>query len=253
MKKRVLSTQMPDQFNKLEKIIGERVDLINIPMIQIEPMDVNEELLETIKSSVYYTWIVFTSMRGVEHYFKLLDLAGMDKSSLSKIKFASIGESTDNELKKHGINCDYINPGSTSKEFATYLINEVLTPSDQVLLPLGNLAGDVLPEKLQEYCPTRRIDVYQTIGITKVPWDVIKMIDKDDYDLLVFTSPSAFENFIGIMGFHPIMKTLKIASIGARTNEKIEEEGFKSNLTASKPKIEVLAKEILEFLGVNTN
>lgn len=253
MKKRVLSTQMPDQFSKLENLIGENVELINIPMIRIEPMEVNEELLDTIKSSIYYTWIVFTSMRGVEHYFKLLDEAGIDKSSLSKIKFASIGESTDNELKKHGIKSDYINPGSTSKEFASYLVNEVLTANDQVLLPLGNLAGSVLPEKLHEHCPTRRVDVYQTIGITKVPWDIVKMIDKDDYDLLVFTSPSAFENFVGIMGFHPIMKTLKIASIGARTNEQIEEEGFKPSLTASKPKIEVLAKEILEFLGINRN
>lgn len=246
--KRIISTQMPSQFDKLDKLIGDRVELINIPMIRIDPMEVTPELLDEIKSSLDFSWIIFTSMRGVEHYFKLFNETGLDKSLLNKIKFATIGTSTDGELQKHGIKSNYINPGNSSKEFARYLTNEVLTFNDKAFLPLGNLAGDMLQEELQEVCTAKRVDVYQTIGLRDVPWDVIKMIDADNYDLLIFTSPSAFENFVGIMGFHPVMKKLKIASIGSRTDDLIEKKGYKPNLTASKPYIEILADEILEYL-----
>ncbi len=239
---------MPDRFEMLKELIGNKIELINIPMIKIEPVELTEELSEALKLSYGYNWIIFTSMKGVQHFFSLYEEAGEDKNMLKSVKFACIGESTSNELKKYGFKAAYINQGKTSKDFAEHLIIEVLSPTDTVLFPLGNLAKTYLPERVANHCTASVMVVYNTTGLKSVNWETLKILDKEDYDLLVFTSPSAFENYVGITGSHPAINNLKIASIGETTNEAIEEEGFKPLLTASKPKLETLAKEILEFL-----
>ena len=240
---------MPDQFEKLQKHIGDKAKLINIPMIKIEPVEATQELLEEIRIAYGYNWIIFRSMRGVQHFFTLYDKTSEERSRLNQVKFACIGDSTKNELQKYGFDTDYLNPGITSKDFAKHLLNDVLKESDTILMPIGSRSSMKFPEQLAETCTVSCMYVYETVGITRIDWEILKILDKGAYDLLVFTSPSAFQNYIGITGSHPGVNDLKIAAIGATTNEAIEEEGFKSALIASKPDLEVFANEILEYLN----
>lgn len=241
---------MPDRFEILKELLGDKVELINIPMIKVEPAELTNELSEALKLSYGYDWIIFTSMRGVQHFFALYEKAGEDKEMLKSVKFACIGESTSNELKEHGFEATYINQGKTSKDFAEHLIIEVLSPTDSVLFPIGNLAKTHLPERVANHCTAAAMIVYNTMGLKSIDWPTLKILDKEDYDLLLFTSPSAFENYVGITGAHPAINNLKIASIGETTNEAIEEEGFKPLLTASKPNLEIFAEDILKYLNV---
>jgi len=246
--KRIISTQIPDQFEKLKALLADKVELLNSPMIKIKPVEENVEVLDEIKEVVDYNWLIFTSMRGAQCFFTLYNKTGLDKEKLDNLKFACIGESTNDELKRNGFETDYINPGNTSKEFCKNLIKDILAESDKVFLPLGNRANNYLPTKLAEFCKVTRINVYRTEGVEKLDKEFITIIKEGAYDLMIITSPSAIENFIKLTAFKPEINELKIASIGATTNEAIEKFGYSPLLTASKSNIKVLAKEILKFI-----
>ncbi len=249
--KTIISTQLPDQFKKLETLFDKQVELLNMPLIEIEQMPATEDLLSEIKSVSSCNWLIFTSMRGVQCFFTLFDNTGQERNTLQSLRFACIGNSTNHELKKYGFEADYINPGNTSKEFSRHLVEEVLSKDDRVLLPLAEKANEYLPTQLARYCTANRINVYQTRGVEKIDSELLKRIKGKQYDLIIFSSPSAIENFINLTAFNPATDELKIASIGATTSQAIEKFGYNPILTASKSDLKTLTKEILEYLNNN--
>ncbi|NJO87688.1 MAG: uroporphyrinogen-III synthase [Chloroflexia bacterium] len=246
--KTIISTQLPDQFKKLETLFNNQVELLNMPLIEIVPMQASVDLLNEIKTVTSHNWLIFTSMRGIQCFFSLFDKTHLKRTDLQKLRIACIGNSTNEELKKYGFTADYINQGNTSKEFSKHLIEEVLSPEDKVFLPLAEKANDYLPTQLEGYCKAKRVNVYQTNRIKKIDNGLLQRIKGQLYDLIIFTSPSAIENFINLTDFNPATDELRIASIGATTSEAIEKFGFSSTLTASKSDLKTLSKEILEYL-----
>ncbi len=247
--KLVISTQMADQFQKFAKLFGEDFKLLNIPMIQIEDVLPDLELLDEIKKVNEFDWILFTSMRGVQGFFKLLDEADLHQKDIKKPKFSCIGKATNLELNKFGFNSAYINPGNTSKEFSQHFIQDIIKSTDKVLLPLGEKADTYLTESLQKVCTATRINVYKTIDIEQIDSDILNIIHEDKYGVLVFTSPSAFDNFIALTGYPPETKNLQIATIGRRTSEAVENKGFKVKVEAKYSNMEGLALSIQEYFN----
>lgn len=239
---------MPDQFEKLKSFLNGKATLMNIPMIEIVPLEPNVEIMTAFKQFEKFNWLIFTSMRGVQCFFELFSKLEKDRSSLNQIKMACIGNATNLELKKYGFEASYINEGNTSKDFSKYLIDSVLKENDNVLLPLGERADTYLPETLNNFCNASRIDVYKTIDTNNIDSEILNVIRSDHYDLLVFTSPSAFDNFNKLTGFEPT-KELKIATIGEKTAESIEKLGFNVRLIPQKATLESLATEIIEYLN----
>jgi len=249
MSKVIISTQMPEQYEKFKSFLNGKATLMNAPMIEIKPVEPDSELQNVFLQLQKYNWLIFTSMRGVQGFFSLFEQFELDADFLKKIKIACIGEATGIELQKYGYQASYINEGNTSKEFANHLIDKVLNENDNILLPLGDKADTYLSETLNNFCTAQRIDVYQTIGTTSIEKEIVDLINADQYDLLVFTSPSAFENFIRLTGFQPTGEKLKIATIGNKTAESIEKQGFKVQLIPQKASLDGLATEIIEYLG----
>jgi len=249
IQKLVISTQIPDQFQKLEALLKGNFKLLNIPMIQIEDVLPDLELLDEIKKVNEFDWILFTSMRGVQGFFKLLDEADLHQKDIKYPKFSCIGNATNLELNKFGFNSAYINPGNTSKEFSQHLIKEIIKSTDKVLLPLGEKADTYLTESIQKVCFAKRINVYKTVDIEQIDSDILSIIDQDNYGMLVFTSPSAFDNFIALTGYSPETKNLQIATIGRRTSEAVENKGFKVVVEAKNSSMEGLASSIIEYFN----
>jgi uroporphyrinogen-III synthase len=252
IKKVIISTQLPDQFLKLGKLLGDKYQMINFPMIDIEYLPFTENLGKTLRNLNQFNWLIFTSMRGIIGFFNLLADNEISIDKLELIKIACIGKATDLELKNYGFQSDYLNPGNTSREFGEYLIKDIIKQSDSILLILGERADDHLQTELQKYCSVNRINVYKTIDIEQVDKLFFKMIKNDQYDLLIFTSPSAFENFAKLGKFNPSKNQFKIASIGQRTTKSIESLGYKVTLTSEKSDLENLAQEIKNKFKVSS-
>ncbi|RLD64692.1 MAG: hypothetical protein DRI95_10330 [Bacteroidetes bacterium] len=241
----IISTQPVEQAEKLSSLIqSQDVEFIKMPLIKTKTFELNKEIKNTLINLSIFNYIIFTSKRGVSGFFKLLKDMKLSVNHTSSLKFAVIGKPTAIELKNYGFKADYINPGNTSKEFLFYLLRDVINNCDKILMPLGNLASNFLPDALSEVATVTKIDVYETIKLKNINKRTLNKIDQNDYHLLVFTSPSAFENFIEITDYVPSNKKLSILSIGQTTTNAIQKLGFKVLLTAKKSTIEELAKEI---------
>ena len=248
--KTIITTQPITQAQKLLKLLqSNNLLFYSMPLIYTQTIKSNPETEKVLKNIKLFTKIIFTSKRGVASFFELVKEFNPDKSDLEQIEYAAIGTSTAAEILKNGLQVNYINRGNTSKEFAEYLLAEVINPNEKLLLPFGNLAPEFLQAKLSKQADCTRINVYETIKIKNPDKEILNIIDKEDYDLLIFTSPSAFENFIEITNYKPNDKQLKILSIGQTTTDFIEKKGFKVQITAKKSTIEGLADEIKIFFN----
>ena len=69
---------------------------------------------------------------------------------------------------------------------------------------------------------------------------------KPDYDLIVFTSPSTFNNFCQFFGSENIPK-VKMASIGETTSKAIRQGGAEPLITAKDSNAEGLYKAIIDY------
>ena len=241
----IISTFMPEQYEKFSFFLGNDYDLMNFPMIQTELLEPEETVKKALLDLKNYSWIIFTSKRGVAGFIYSTKKLGLKE--FKNIKIACIGESTARELKLNKFEVNYINPENTSEEFAFHLKNGVFVKEDKILLIQGERANDFLLRKLSEDFNVARINVYKTLDVENIDDELNDLIDKDLYDLIVFTSPSGFENFIRLGKFKPNDKMLRIASIGAKTTKEIENMGFQVTLTSKKSNLEDLANAIKEY------
>nr|WP_201260043.1 uroporphyrinogen-III C-methyltransferase [Tissierella sp. P1] len=84
-----------DTIKKIEKLGG---NVISFPTIKLEEITPNKELEEAIKNISKYSYIVFTSVTGVDIFFKkLLELE--DIRTLAGIKIAAVGIKTQMPLE----------------------------------------------------------------------------------------------------------------------------------------------------------
>jgi len=248
-KKTIISTLMPDQFSKFEHFMGQDFELLNYPMIRIQNLEPDENSFKILSQLNQFNWLIFTSMRGVSGFYSFIQKANIQNEEYNKIRIACIGKTTADELKVFGPKADYINPGNTSAEFAGFLLKDVLNPKDKILLIQGERADNQFEEKLINSCQVDRLNVYQTLDIADFNSGLNDMIVSDNYELLVFTSPSGFESFLSVYKYQTSETNLKIASIGMKTTKAIEYLGFKVTLTAEKSDLEGLAEEIKKRFG----
>ena len=137
--------------------------------------------------------LAFTSVNGVESFFKQLFAAGYDVRVLAGKKIASVGKITEKKLLEYGIRCDYVPEDHTGDGLGKLLASLNLDDS-RVLLLQGNLADDTLQRLLPK--ATRWV-VYETLPVSELPeWkrEAVAMADA-----VVFASTSAVENFIKTM------------------------------------------------------
>lgn len=246
----VITTQPIDQAIRLINPLTEAgAKVYNLPMIKIVNTQAEYEHEIIINSLKDFNLLIFTSRNGVMGFFHLLKSIKGNHQIPENLKIAVIGESTANEVKRFNHSAHYINSGITSDEFLEYLKTKVLSINDRVLLALGNLASDKLKDELNKIAFTVRINVYKTIKPDSFNHEILSITKKQKADLTVFTSPSAFRNFIQTTGLTSDEYNTTIACIGKTTGSYIKSEGYKVDMVACNPAIESFAQEIISFLN----
>ncbi|MBN2637657.1 MAG: uroporphyrinogen-III synthase [Bacteroidales bacterium] len=244
--KLVISTQPIEQAEKLKSALsGSGVDFFSIPMIKTQTIEPNEHLVAVLKKLSLYDRIIFTSKNGVSSFFEILKKLQIHFPK--EIQTAVIGKGTATELKKKGFRANHLNPGNTSVEFAEYLNHSVISPNENILLVQGTKAPDFLEKELSGKLKVTRVNVYQTLPVEEINQQIIELIKSDQYGLLVFSSPSAFEFF----SKHVNTETQKfrILSIGNITTSAIISDTKSEIITAEKPGTEYLKKEIIHYFN----
>ncbi len=233
-----------DTLPELLKVMGAHV--VSLPMIEIVQSQSSDEEMELLQQAEKFDWIFFTSKNGVANFFKhLIDIKGSTELA-KQVKKAVIGSKTASELEYYGYAPDYMSGENTAEEMLEQFYKEYQPKDQKILLALGKLADDTLMDRLSKENEVKRINVYETVRPKTADAGVLETIRQDRYDLIVFTSPSTFQNLCSFVEKNSLPK-LKIASIGSTTTKAIQEAGIEPLITAKKSNVEGLCEAIIDY------
>ncbi len=241
-----ISAQPEESFPELEKHLADSgFTLINYPMIEVCEAEISVSDQTKIKNADSYDWLVFTSKNGVLYFFKKFENLTGKIFEKKNSKIAVIGSKTGNELQKKGIEPDYISESNLAEKFAFELKEKVIPENSKVLLLLGNLAGDIIEKTLSDFTEVIRINCYQTCKPKVKNAEPLNRIFSNDYELIIFTSSSGFENFVSIAkDFKIDLQKVRVVSIGKSTTRTMNEFGVIPVFTARQSNLEGIANEL---------
>ena len=205
--------------------------------------------------------LAFTSVNGVESFFKQLMAAGLDVRVLAGKKIACVGKITEKTLLERGIRCDYVPEVHTGAGLGKLLRSVVdangvvlserseskdLLEESRILLLQGNLADDTLVEMLPQ--ATRWV-VYETLPVKELPeW---KREAVASADAVVFASSSAVDNFVkALPGSDMAPESAAMPRfafcIGPMTEATARKNGFET-VSSDETTVDSLVKKIAEY------
>lgn len=221
------------------------------PVIEIRPIEKNNELLQTLQSLDKYAWVVFTSANAVDVVFSLTPNPLLAKHSRREqrerqgVRVAAIGPKTAKALQARGVTPDFI-----PEEY----VAEAIVPGlgdlrgKWVLLPRAEIARKALPKAIVRAGGiAHEISVYKTLPAQPDPKGLAAL--KSGVDVVTLTSPSTVHNFVAIAkqnGLDPLNlpNDPLFACIGPITEQAAQEEGIVDLVVAEKYTTEGLIKAI---------
>ncbi|NQV04623.1 MAG: uroporphyrinogen-III C-methyltransferase [Candidatus Omnitrophica bacterium] len=162
----------------------------HLPLISIEPLDDYEEFDGYLKEIKQFDWIVFASRYGVEYFFKRLREVGYDSRGLGKIKIAAVGKSTKERLLDFGISADLV-PEKESSEGLIEEFKKIYLKGKLIFLPRSDISDKGLERSFQKLGAIVTASFAYRNKIAKDLPD----LDLNNFDEIMFTSPSTVRNF----------------------------------------------------------
>ncbi|WP_455716035.1 uroporphyrinogen-III C-methyltransferase [Anaerosporobacter sp.] len=221
-----------------EKLRSKGVHVIEMPAIKTLTLDTEKDLKRFTRSIEQITevrkkhWILFTSPKGVESFFTLLEATGKDIRQLYKsdVRFGVVGNASKKELRHHGIEADYMPEIYCGKELAKGLVGLVDTvdKDSYVTLYRANNASEDIVEVLEEnQMEYQDVAVYDTeyCADKELVERIQTGIEKDTIDYVMFTSASCIRAFVSCLTDMDYNK-IKAICIGEQTAAMAEQYGM---------------------------
>lgn len=221
--KRVLVTATEAIAEKLcTSLEAEGAEAVAFSLIRTEPLT-EGNFVQAFKSLKDYTWIVFTSVNGVERFFELLlNISDGDVRSLAHLRFAVIGKGTKDALAAHGIRADFVPSGYSSRHLAEEWI-PTLDSNDQVLMLRAEEASEELNRALESAGITYTdAPIYHTIVDERKAEELNRILPQVDY--VTFCSASAVKAFASMADTGRF--SAKVVCIGPVTAKAAEDAGI---------------------------
>jgi uroporphyrinogen III methyltransferase/synthase len=176
--------------------------VVHTPLIKIEP-----------SSEWHYTShdiIIFTSRYGVSYFFKL----DFDIRQLSGVQIFSVGKTTTAELRKHHLIPDFESPTQSAEGIINYFKSNNIV-GKKILLPRSDKGLKTLSDALAEMGN----NVTDVAVYTNTFNDEAEKVNIDDFQKIVFSSPSGVEAFKRKYGKLP--EGIPLLAKGKTTMEKL--------------------------------
>ena len=228
-----ISTRPAGQSAELEILLAEEsATLLSMPTIDVRPLQLDDFATDQLKNLNTFNWIVFTSPNGLRFFFdRLFDIQN-HYGIPEHLKIAVVGKKTAAHLECYGTSAEFINLGNTAEDFVADFYNRV-NPGEHILFPIGNLARTVIEDKISKKATCVRILFYETVMPDIIDNEVLSRIVKDDYDMIVLTSPSGCDNLVQILAGKADPTKLRLVCIGQTTTAEVIRNGIEPLITAS--------------------
>lgn len=249
-------TQADEFVAELEKFGAE---VLICPTIEIQELENYERLDEAIEHLYGYDWLIFTSVNGVEHFFKRLQLRERNVSDLDELKVCAIGEATAERLRDLQVHVDVI-PEEFKAEGVFSSLERFVGGRDQlkklnVLIPRASVARDYLPQALEQ--AGARVDVvpaYRTSLPESLDRGRVAAMLSGNADCIAFTSSSTVRNLARLFDTQDLSKALAnvvVACIGDVTAGTAADYGLTVKIQPEQFTIPSLAQAIASYFSSN--
>ncbi len=223
--------QAADFVTELERYGAE---VVVCPTIEICELETYERLDEAIEHLYGYDWLIFTSVNGVEYFFKRLRALGHEENELDDLKVCVIGEATADKLRDLHVHVDVV-PDEFRAEGVFTALEAFVGGAEHlqqlnILIPRASVARDYLPRALEE--AGARVDVvpaYRTALPANLDRGRIAAMLSGGADCIAFTSSSTVKNLGQLFDPHDLSGALAgvvIACIGDITATTAKEYGL---------------------------
>ncbi|MEG0847191.1 uroporphyrinogen-III C-methyltransferase [Niameybacter sp.] len=216
-------TQSSDLKAKLQDL---GANVFEIPTIEIVPREAS--LIDaTLNCLEDYTYVVFGSQNAVSLFFERLYAIGKDARALGNMKVVAVGSATAKSLEGYGIRPDFM-PERFTQESIAELLERQLTKEDQVLMPQGSLARDILATCLEPICQVESLLMYDTVLNEGSKVLLKEILETQTLDYITFTSSSTAKNLMALLDEEQKekLKDIKCVSIGEVTSKTMKALGL---------------------------
>ncbi len=259
--KRIIVTRAKEQAGGFAATLaGLGAEVIEFPVIKIvdpasfEPMDT------AIAGLAGFNWVIFTSVNGVDFFWRRLMLVGKDARALAHTKICAIGPATATALEERSIVPDLI-PGRYVAEGILDHLPSDLT-GQKFLLPRADIARITLVEELEKRgAQVVNVVAYRTVaGGDQEPGsmsatELVGLLEAGKIDLATFTSSSTVRNFALRLGtaspktLPELLSGVTVACIGPITAGTAREFGLTIGLEAAEFTIDKLVEAIVNYFS----
>jgi uroporphyrinogen III methyltransferase / synthase len=252
--KKVLVTRARSQASDMvERLTALGAECVEFPAIRVVKAVDDSALDAAIDQISAYNWLIFTSVNGVDFFFKRLYEKGKDSRALGGIKTAAIGPATEMRLLSFGVKSDIV-PDSYKAEDLIEAFKPQPMAGKRVLLPRASGARPVLPEALTQMgACVNEIPVYNTVSEDGQSEQMLDLLQSRKIDVITFTSSSTVTNLKTLIPadrFEDLVKNVTIAAIGPITAATARENGFPVHIIAQEYTIAGLCAAIVNhFFG----
>jgi len=243
--KRVLITRSRSQASRLRTLLEQAgASAIELPTIQIGPLEDFSELDATLARLQYFRWVIFASANAVESVFQRLEAQGKDARALAGTTIGAIGPATAQALARRGITADFV----PSRPVSEAVLRELSGRDWQdvpVLLPSADIGRDELEKGLTEMgANVNRLAAYRNVPVEGVG-ELARNAFLDGVDVVTFTSSSTVRNLVEMLnGDRQALDSSFIACIGPVTSATARELGLRVDLEASEHTVEGLVEAL---------
>ena len=222
---------------------------IEAPAIKLVEPESYEELDGAIGKLTTYNWIIFTSVNGVEYFFKRLHGMKFDSRVLGNAYIAAIGAQTAAKLREYGILADIV-PLEFRAEGIIEALHGRIKEGMSVLIPRALVARDILPEKLREMgAIVDVVPVYRTLVGDTDGKVLAEKLTAGEIELVTFTSSSTVTNLLELLGTQgaELLKHAKVACIGPITAGTCLEHGITPDVISEEYTIKGMTEAIVKL------
>lgn len=225
---------------RLREMGAEVLTVPTIRTVRIQDEGRLKEIEEEMKELFKYQVLVFTSPYGVERFFELLLENGRDVRALSHMRFAAIGGGTAEELRKRGIQADYVPEHYDGISLGKLLAGK-LTDGTRLLLARSSRGGAELLQEIERNpkLSYRELAVYDTEFSMERGEMLRSFMENGSVTGVIFTSSSTVEGFCRMLGDFPY-ETVRAVCIGEKTQQAAIEAGMQTDV-AKNATVEALA------------
>src|SRR5258708_5491154 len=147
--KKICVTRAREQAPELsEKLRALGADVIEFPVIEIQPPSDTAPLDRAIENLAGYDWLIFTSVNGVRFFMERLDASAADLRSL-RARICAIGPATRQRVEALHLKVDLM-PAEYVAESLVAAFAAIDLGDKRILIPRAAIARDVIPVELRK-------------------------------------------------------------------------------------------------------